>query len=72
MTEGIIDILNSMMQAVVKVDTGDYPARVKDLTKQYFSQALNFTIEELSPLKIERMVYQNKKSKENNEASNPR
>lgn len=52
----IIDSLNNMMQNVLRIDAGNYSQKIKDDSKRFFNKALNFTVEELSVSKINRLV----------------
>ena len=52
----IMDSLNNMMNNVIRIDAGNYPQKIKDDSKRFFSKALDFTIEEFSVQKITRLV----------------
>jgi len=60
----IMEGMNNMLQMCIKIDSSNCSQQIKDKSKQYFNEALDFAKEELSSQKINRLVYQEyKKSK---------
>jgi len=57
------DRLIKMLQSVVFIQNSQLPQKTKDDAKRYFEKALNFTLQELDPIRINQLVIQEYRKK---------
>ncbi len=50
-------IINKILQKTVVIDTGDFSQSIKDESKKILAESIKMITDELDPIKIDKLVY---------------